>query len=90
MAVVEYKQGMTKIWSDGEKLTITNPVGRAHIKTNLDALFGLGVYEKLREVAYLEVCPQNRNYELVTGFIPKKVKQDLKVKEILEKTEKVK
>ena len=77
---VEYRHGMTKVWSDGEKVVITNETGNtAHVATNIDQIFGLGTYAEMREFSYVENRePSGRNYTLITGIVPDKVKNDLK------------
>jgi hypothetical protein len=78
MKEVEYKQGMTTVWSDGEKVVIKSPMGKDHIKTNVEQIFGVGEFDKLHAVKYTEdLAKTGRDYELVTGYIPSRVKQDL-------------
>ena len=84
MTEVVYKQGMTTVWSDGEKIIVTNPSQRRHIKTNVEQIFGMGEYDKILEVKYSEEekanpgpNPLSRTIEIVSGYIPERVKKDL-------------
>lgn len=83
MSEVEYKQGMTVAWSDGEKLVIKNTSGPTHVKTNVDQIFGLGEFDKIHDARYsldIEVDKHNpfsKRYELVSGYIPQRVIDDL-------------
>jgi len=74
----EYTQGMTTVWTDGDKVVIRNSTGDRHVKHNVDNIFGVGEFEKLREVCYTEnMNKAGRNYEMVSGYIPKRVTEDL-------------
>lgn len=81
---VEYKQGMTTAWSDGEKLTIKNPTGKRHVKTNIEQIFGMGEFDKIREYAYIEEETRSKSnvlaieYLIVSGYIPERVNNDYK------------
>lgn len=83
---VEYKQGATTVWSDGEKVVIKNPNGKHYIKDNVERIFGLGEYDKLYNVKYSEdvvrskINPLAQAVEIVTGYIPQRVKKDLGMK----------
>ena len=88
MNEVNYKQGMTTAWSDGEKLVIKNKSGRQHIKANIEQIFGMGEYDKILEVKYFEdsrrgrINPHSRSIEIVSADIPKRVKLDLEKKSL--------
>lgn len=81
--VVEYKQGMTEVWSDGEKITVKNKSGIKWVKVNVDQIFGVGEWDKIQLVAYGEIHhPKKpdktiRAYECLSGYIPQKVFDDL-------------
>ena len=81
---VNYKQGMTYVWSDGEKIIIKNRSGIRWVKENVDRIFGLGEWEKIRHVAYSEheytpvATSPVRAYECYSGYIPQRVIDDLK------------
>jgi len=81
---VEYKQGMTTAWSDGEKLTVKNPAGKRHVKANIEQIFGVGEFEKIKDHAYIEEETRSRTnilaieYLLVSGYIPKRVEDAYK------------
>lgn len=85
MNEIEYKQGMTTIWSDGDKVIVKNPTGDKHVKANIEWVFGVGEFEKMVEVEYASEMENNRFYSMSTGYIPKKLKTDLKMKELLKK-----
>lgn len=88
MNEVNYKQGMTTVWSDGEKLVVKNNSGRQHIKANVEQIFGMGEYDKILEVKYFEDSrrgkrnPHSRSIEIVSAYIPKRVKLDLEEKSL--------
>ena len=80
---VRYNQGMTKVWSDGEKIVVTNTSGVKHVEFNVDQIFGMGEWFKIHNVLYTESRPR-RNlysdkvpYECVSGYIPQRVIDDL-------------
>jgi hypothetical protein len=81
--VVKYTQGMTEVWSDGEKITITNNSGRRWLKDNVEQIFGMGEWDKIEQAIYFKVdhlrTPENniRKYECVSGYIPQRVLEDL-------------
>jgi hypothetical protein len=83
MDEVNYTQGMTTVWSDGEKIKITNESGLRHVQQNVDDLFGKGECEKIRAVMYMETDHSiNRKfkangYECISGYIPQVVLDDL-------------
>ncbi len=81
---VKYKQGMTHVWTDGEKIVITNTSGMKHVATNVDNIFGLGEWQKIHRVMYMEQNPGPRNvnyevktYECVSGYIPQRAIDDI-------------
>jgi len=80
---ISYKQGMTNVWSDGEKLTIENKAGTKWVKHNIENIFGIGEWDKIEIGIYFEVDHlKNRNnnirtYECVSGYIPQRVIDDL-------------
>lgn len=83
MQEVSYKQGMTIVWSDGEKLTLENKRGIRWVKDNIENIFGMGEWDKIHNAIYFEVDhiknPNNniRTYECVSGYIPQRVIDDL-------------
>jgi len=83
MGQVTYKQGMTTVWSDGEKVVIRNPSGSTHVKTNVEQIFGMGEFDKLWDVKYFEEFktnagnPHSKRYNLTSGYIPERIKIDL-------------
>jgi len=80
---VEYKQGMTEVWSDGEKITVRNKSGIKWVETNVEQIFGMGEWHNIQHVAYMEVHHAKnrhnkiRTYECVSGYIPQRVFDDL-------------
>lgn len=81
MKIVEYKQGMTSVWCDGEKLIIKNPTGKKHVKDNVEQIFGMGEFDKIVEVAYFEDFDRKKfkaPYEAASGYIPERARTDLK------------
>ena len=84
MSEVNYKQGATSVWSDGEKVVVSNPTGAQHIKANIEQIFGVGEYDKLYDVKYGYSVVQNRNphsktVEFSSGYIPKRVRVDMQI-----------
>ena len=84
MNEVNYEQGMTKVWSDGEKIVVTNTSGIKHVEYNVEQIFGMGEWYKIQNVAYSQVNEKARNvnfpvrtYERVSGYIPQRVIDDL-------------
>lgn len=83
MQEVKYKQGMTEVWSDGEKLTVLNKAGTKWVKDNIEQIFGIGEWDKIKESIYFEVdhlknrINNIRKYECVSGYIPQRVIDDL-------------
>jgi len=85
MKQVTYRQGNTHVFCDGEKVVVKNNAGKRHVKANVEQIFGMGEYDKLSEVAYLEHetkptkghNPQSRWYEMQSGYIPERAKNDL-------------
>jgi len=73
---VEYKQGMTTVWSDGEKVVVTNPNGNSHIRANVENIFGMGEFTNLDSVRY-SMHLDGKSYEMISGYIPQRVKDDL-------------
>jgi hypothetical protein len=61
MGTVTYKQGMTTVWSDGEKVVIKNPSSFTHVEVNVDNIFGVGEFKKLWKVKYFESLKNNSN-----------------------------
>jgi len=84
MSEVTYSQGMTNVWSDGEKITVNNKSGIKWVKDNVEQIFGMGEWDKIQKVAYSEyneVPSKNarvKTYECVSGYIPQRVLEDLK------------
>lgn len=86
MAQITYKQGMTEVWCDGEKIIITNPTSIKHIEANVDQIFGVGEYQRIFNVKYSlkEEVGFNKlatNIEIVSGYIPDRALQDLDLPE---------
>lgn len=88
MSVVQYKQGATTVWCDGEKIIIRNPSGKRHIESNVDTLFGKGEYQKIFKDKYWEkvepgvLNPLAKAIEINSGYIPKIVQEDLQAKSL--------
>ena len=83
MKIVEYKQGETKVWCDGEKIIIKNPTGAKHVEANIDQIFGMGEFKKIHLVKYTEEYDKKKfraPYELTSGYIPVRAQKDLKDK----------
>jgi len=85
MKEVTYKQGMTEIWSDGEKITVNNKSGIKWVETNVDQVLGVGEWKKIQKVAYSELQHPKKSdgnlaraYECVSGYIPQQIFDDLK------------
>jgi hypothetical protein len=87
MTQITYKQGMTTVWSDGEKIIIKNPSSFTHVKDNVEQIFGMGEFDKIKEVKYSEELtnnfnPHSKTYELISGYIPNRIKIDLQEKSL--------
>ena len=84
MNEVKYSQGMTKVWSDGDKISVINESGIKFVKYNIEQIFGMGEWKKIHGAIYFEVdnlknhSNDIRTYECVSGYIPKRVVKDLK------------
>lgn len=80
---VTYKQGMTEVWTDGEKIKITNPSNPRHVEENVDRIFGVGEYQKIYESRYMveeRVGRHNtlaREFLLLGAYIPQRAVDDL-------------
>ena len=79
---ITYKQGGTNVWSDGDKIVITNSSGLRHVEANVDQIFDLGEYEKIFAVNYLfeekkTWNPHAKEVKIVSGYIPQRVVDDL-------------
>lgn len=80
---VTYKQAMTEVWCDGEKIKITNPSGITHVEENVDRIFGVGEYKKIYDSRYIfeeKVGKHNthaREVILIGGYIPERALNDL-------------
>jgi hypothetical protein len=80
---VTYTQGMTRVWSDGEKIIIKNKSGIKWVKDNIEQIFGMGEWDKIVGVAYSEYeHPKKKDsriraYECVSGYIPSRVVEEL-------------
>lgn len=85
MNEIAYQQGNTKVWSDGEKLVITNNSSDSHLETNVDEIFGVGEYQEILAVNYLyEIKPNpgnihSKKIEIISGYIPARVMADLQL-----------
>jgi len=83
MKSINYKQGMTKVYVDKEKLVITNTSGKQHIKANVDEIFGVGEFDKIYAVKYFEnvtpgrLNPHAKTVEITSGYIPERALVDL-------------
>jgi hypothetical protein len=87
MKSIEYKQGMTHVYCDADKVVITNRAGRSHVEANVDQIFGLGEFSKLKESASSEELkafrapnPHAKKYEMVSSYIPQRALDDLGIK----------
>jgi len=83
---VEYEQGMTKVWTDGEKLVVTNRAGKTHVKANVEQIFGMGEWDKIYKHKYLEESKQNpggnpysKTYTCISPYIPQRAEEDLEL-----------
>jgi len=80
---VTYSQGMTEVWSDGEKLKVVNLSGTKHILANIEQIFGMGEWLNIQMAVYYEVDHLKdhrtniRGYECISGYIPQRVIDDL-------------
>ena len=83
MKSVNYKQGMTKVYVDEEKIVITNSTGKQHIKANVEQIFGMGEFDKIYKVKYSEEIkakawnPHSKRVEIVSGYIPQRALDDM-------------
>jgi hypothetical protein len=83
MNEVSYEKGMTKIWSDGEKIRVENDAGIKWVQQNVDDLLGKGEWYKIQKVMYMETDHardrkyKHNGYECLSGYIPAKVIADL-------------
>jgi len=90
MSEVKYSQGMTNVWSDGEKVSVINDAGIKHVKDNVEHIFGMGEWDKIQGAIYFEVdnlsdhSNRIRKYECVSGYIPQRVIDDLAIEELPE------
>lgn len=81
---VKYCQGMTIVWSDGEKIIVRNKTGNKWVKDNVEQIFGTGEWDNILSVSYAESYhPINRvsnvqGYQCISGYIPQRVIEDLK------------
>ena len=88
---VTYKQGMTTVWSDGEKITVVNEAGIKWVKDNVEQIFGMGEWDEIHDVVYFEIDyardhrTTNKGYECISGYIPQRVRDDLTLPEDVEK-----
>jgi len=80
---VTYKQGMTTVWTDGEKIIIKNPTGFTHVKANVENIFGMGEYDKIADTHYTmdegvgRLNTVAREWKMVGGYIPQRALDDL-------------
>jgi hypothetical protein len=84
MKNVEYKQGMTHVYCDVDKVVVTNRAGRSHVEANVDQIFGMGEFKKLQTHASSEELksfkapnPHAKKYEMISSYIPKRAADDL-------------
>ena len=83
--MMRYTQGMTEVYVDEDKIVITNKNGNQHVKANVEQIFGMGDFDKIREVKYSEELTRDkrshnfhsRQYELVSGYIPRRALEDM-------------
>ena len=80
MKEVNYKQGRTKVWSDGDKIVVRNPSDKRHCLQNVDQIFGVGQWKRILDVAYT-VVDEKYNYEVISPYIPDRVLKDLEIEE---------
>lgn len=84
MKEVKYKQGMTNVWSDGDKIIVRNDAGIKWVEANVDEIFGVGEWNRIYSVMYMEsdlskdFRATSNAYECVSGYIPLRVNEDLK------------
>lgn len=79
MREYELRHGMTLMWTDGEKFIVSNPSGPQYVPTHVDTVCGLGEWEKVIKAAYLVEDerggkgknPNARNFQVVSGYVPK-------------------
>lgn len=79
---VEYKQGMTNVFCDYDKVVVKNPTGRTHVEANVDQIFGVGEFFKLLEYKAVEDIPKSYRgeYVLISTYLPARAKKDLDAK----------
>jgi hypothetical protein len=86
LAEVTYKEGMTTVWTDGEKIKITNPVGFQHVRDNVERIFGMGEYDKIADTHYSlnesigKFNTMSRDWAMIGGYIPQRAVEDLEAK----------
>lgn len=84
MKEVNYNQGMTNVWSDGEKITVVNEAGTRWIKDNVEQIFGMGEWDKIEAAIYFKIDHLRdkvnliRKYECCSGYIPQRVIDDIR------------
>lgn len=84
MKEIKYSQGMTNVWSDGDKISIKNAAGKKWVEVNVDEIFGVGEWKKIHDVMYSEYDlskdyrAESNAYECVSGYIPSRVINDLR------------
>lgn len=76
MQEVNYKQGMTKVWSDGDKITVKTKGNKKHVLQNVEQIFGEGQWDRILDVAY-SITDEKFNYAVVSPYIPQRVLDDL-------------
>jgi hypothetical protein len=92
---VRYSQGMTNIWSDGEKIIVKNAAGTKWVKDNVEQIFGMGEWDSIHDLCYSEQDDlkehrrDSRAYECISGYIPQRVFDDL-AKQVKEDVDKAK
>lgn len=93
---VHYKQGMTAVWSDGDKIIIRNKSGPKWVEVNVDNIFGTGEWKKIEAAKYFDLeyptSPSSnvKAYECVSGYIPERILIDINSIEDLSDDEKKK
>lgn len=83
MKSVNYKQGMTTVYVDEEKIVIKNSSHKQYVPDNVDRIFGVGEWDKIYRVKYFEEEDTEqfntfcKPYMVTSGYIPKRALEDL-------------
>ena len=76
MKEVNYKQGKTEVWSDGDKVVVKTKGDKRHCLQNVEQIFGMGQWDRIKDVAY-SITDEKFNYEVISPYIPQRVLDDL-------------